>query len=302
MPDKISDYPVKTVIHDDDLMDLSNTEDSGSSYDQSQKLKVSAFMAYINSNVSNIYTTDDTILSNRTLDANGNFTKWLNGDVIVEEQNEAGDVSFLVQDVSSALMARLGYDNVNHSGILAVNDLTGTFFYANDGFVGVGTSTPTLGESFRVSEGMTVSGFNTNQFFVSPSLDFVAVGGVTTQISNETFRSAFHIVSGGNISIGNAAPSNSGLNMITNNKININNISVLGMNALNTITQLDSGSSDEIELRKSDDVVVMKVDGSSTPGDTRLFIYDIDNATLERVTVGAADSGGVGFKVLRINN
>lgn len=37
-------------------------------------------------------------------------------------------------------------------------------------------------------------------------------------------------------------------------------------------------------------------------GETSLWIYDDDNATLEQVTVGAADSGGSGFKVLRIPN
>jgi len=41
---------------------------------------------------------------------------------------------------------------------------------------------------------------------------------------------------------------------------------------------------------------------SNTAGDTRFLIYDVDNGTLERVTVGAADSGGVGYKVLRILN
>lgn len=42
----------------------------------------------------------------------------------------------------------------------------------------------------------------------------------------------------------------------------------------------------------------------STPssGETALWLYDADNGTLERVTVGAADSGGVGFKCLRIPN
>lgn len=41
---------------------------------------------------------------------------------------------------------------------------------------------------------------------------------------------------------------------------------------------------------------------SATAGDTDFLLYDVDNATLERVTVGAADSGGVGFKLLRIPN
>ena len=45
-----------------------------------------------------------------------------------------------------------------------------------------------------------------------------------------------------------------------------------------------------------------RVDGSTTAGQTRFMLYDVDNATIERVTVGAADSGGVGFKYLRIPN
>lgn len=43
-------------------------------------------------------------------------------------------------------------------------------------------------------------------------------------------------------------------------------------------------------------------DSTSTSGNTRLIIYDVDNAAMERVTVGAADSGGSGYKVLRIAN
>lgn len=46
----------------------------------------------------------------------------------------------------------------------------------------------------------------------------------------------------------------------------------------------------------------IKVDSDNTAGNTRFFLYDVDNATLERVTVGAADSGGTGFKLLRIPN
>lgn len=41
---------------------------------------------------------------------------------------------------------------------------------------------------------------------------------------------------------------------------------------------------------------------TTTAADTGLMVWDVDNATLERVTVGAADSGGAGFKVLRIPN
>lgn len=48
--------------------------------------------------------------------------------------------------------------------------------------------------------------------------------------------------------------------------------------------------------------LVASVDDDATAGNTRLLIYDVDNATLERVSVGAADSGGAGYKVLRIAN
>jgi len=43
-------------------------------------------------------------------------------------------------------------------------------------------------------------------------------------------------------------------------------------------------------------------DGGGTAANTGLMLWDVDNGTLERVTVGAADSGGTGFKLLRIPN
>lgn len=45
-----------------------------------------------------------------------------------------------------------------------------------------------------------------------------------------------------------------------------------------------------------------EVDASATAGNTRMLVWDVDNGQLERVSVGAADSGGVGYKVLRIPN
>ena len=43
-------------------------------------------------------------------------------------------------------------------------------------------------------------------------------------------------------------------------------------------------------------------DDTVTAGDTALLLWDVDNGVMERVTVGAADSGGSGYKVLRILN
>jgi hypothetical protein len=44
------------------------------------------------------------------------------------------------------------------------------------------------------------------------------------------------------------------------------------------------------------------VNASGTAADTDLLVFDVNTATLARVSVGAAGSGGVGFKVLRIPN
>lgn len=46
----------------------------------------------------------------------------------------------------------------------------------------------------------------------------------------------------------------------------------------------------------------VRVSHSATAADTYLMVFDVDTGTLSRVSVGAAGSGGVGFKVLRIPN
>jgi hypothetical protein len=43
-------------------------------------------------------------------------------------------------------------------------------------------------------------------------------------------------------------------------------------------------------------------DSTIIPGETRMLLWDVDSGDLVRVSVGAADSGGVGYKVLRIPN
>lgn len=58
---------------------------------------------------------------------------------------------------------------------------------------------------------------------------------------------------------------------------------------------------EEVQLW-ANDAEKIRIDGTSTAGDTGMMLWDVDNATLERVTVGAADSGGTGYKVLRIPN
>jgi hypothetical protein len=48
--------------------------------------------------------------------------------------------------------------------------------------------------------------------------------------------------------------------------------------------------------------VAGQFDGNTTAGNTRFLLWDVSKGTLSRVSVGANDSGGVGFKVLRVPN
>jgi hypothetical protein len=49
-------------------------------------------------------------------------------------------------------------------------------------------------------------------------------------------------------------------------------------------------------------VAALTLEPSATAGDTLLLVYDVSAAAQKRVTVGAADSGGAGFKLLRVPN
>ena len=46
----------------------------------------------------------------------------------------------------------------------------------------------------------------------------------------------------------------------------------------------------------------LSVQSSATAADTDILVFDVNNAALARVTVGIANSGGAGFKLLRIPN
>lgn len=46
----------------------------------------------------------------------------------------------------------------------------------------------------------------------------------------------------------------------------------------------------------------VQFDATAVAGNTRMLLYDVDNGQVERVSVGIADSGGAGFKLLRIPN
>lgn len=65
------------------------------------------------------------------------------------------------------------------------------------------------------------------------------------------------------------------------------------------IVRGSAGKSVRIGISTTESLIV---DDNATGGNTRLLVYDVDNGQMERVSVGAADSGGSGYKVLRIPN
>lgn len=71
-------------------------------------------------------------------------------------------------------------------------------------------------------------------------------------------------------------------------------------NAANT-TRLNSLTGHPITVLVNS-VEAMRIDFSTTADDTRLVLYDVTTGTMKRVSRGASDSGGVGFRVLRIPN
>lgn len=76
---------------------------------------------------------------------------------------------------------------------------------------------------------------------------------------------------------------------------------IVGGGDANIDMEIESKSGGRIKLMPGN-VSGVETDNNAGVGNTRLLIFDVDNNTLERVTVGIADSGGVGFKGLRIPN
>lgn len=155
MGDKISDYPVKTVIHNDDLLDFSNTEDSGASYTVSQKVKVSELMSHINSFSQTIYNTDGNINETRVVTSNGATTTWLGGDLIVRMDNAVDDYAFLIMNESFAEKGRYGFDQVNSSAELSLSNSSGEFFKVNNNEMFVNTDSFVITSLNKIGIGTT---------------------------------------------------------------------------------------------------------------------------------------------------
>ncbi len=134
---KISQYtkdatsdPIKAA----DLFDMSN-EDGGGGYDDSKKILVSEFTAYMNTVIENLYNSNGTLGGNREVTCGGFYVEFGGGNVIVRMNDESTDYAFIVQENGANERGRFGFDNTNDSGEIELTNLSGLFFSANNGDV-----------------------------------------------------------------------------------------------------------------------------------------------------------------------
>ena len=263
----------QATIQNDDLLDFDSTENSGTTY-ESAKITVQQFLAYVNANNPTIYSANGTLPSARTITSATYETKFVAGDISCQMNNETDDYAFLIREREGGERARLGYDNSENTAILQLRNTAGLFLESSD-----------------------------NKLHVNTTSGGVSFGDLTafTQLGNAKLSVHGEFRTTANASFGNAT-------VIANTINSPEDYSYMaGKSGFR-----DQTTNDRCVLQPRNNVfavmnelmtnVNLQVDSDSTDGNTRLMIWDVDNGQLERVSVGAADSGGTGFKTLRIAN
>ncbi len=438
MGDKISGYPVKTTVHGDDLLDFSNTEDSGSSYDESQKVTVDELVTYLNTVVQTLFTFDGTTGPSRAIgitdtldfgtalfqvDETNSKVNIGFGLLAVDKTNGTINIKGAIDNTVRFTLRGLGNNNTTTSVLVEDSAASEMFKIEDDGFVttrdgyGIGTdrfihNTSTNGTYVGIEAGNVATGVSNTGIGLwalriltsggsNTAMGVQALNSITTTANNCAFgvstlplatggqnaafgKSSFSVVTTGNDNAGLGSSSgqnitsgdgNTCVGAITggltsgaytnsialgrNSQFDSNNQMVVGSQAGNAfiseifwgagisqtaiiptsftqrVTNIEGGAGNTDVLAAFEHIIAgaqstgdqpgspvtiqtaplgvtgdqqnplvdaLQVDASTTSGDTRFLIYDVDNGTLERVTVGAADSGGTNFKVLRIPN
>ena len=151
------------TVKDDDLLDFDSTEDSGSTF-ESAKITVLNFVNYLKTKIATFYAQDGTLTGDRTVSGATFWTKWIGGDVIVQTSNEADPNSFLLKSSGNIEKGKLGFDPIQASAILELQNAQGKFFEANNNEfkfntdvlfvdsdnVGIGTTTPLAASKLEI--------------------------------------------------------------------------------------------------------------------------------------------------------
>jgi len=188
-----------------------------------------------------------------------------------------------------------------------------------NGYLAIGTTTTTSARvNIQNSDAINEVVFRGTEF---TNILSETTGGMQIGISSTTGTAALafltanteraRITSGGDVGIGTASPAfalGSGLEVERAGIATLRLENSSGGNGLEIAADSTTNGIRFYGLNNAPFVFApnaserMRIDNTSTAGQTALLLYDVDNNTVERVTVGAADSGGTGFKVLRIPN
>jgi hypothetical protein len=179
--------------------------------------------------------------------------------------------------------------------------------------VGSGATWQTGTDSVGIGQGVAGTGSRSVAIAASPGAFNDSVSILCTQFANNTFMVGGN---GGNaittvlFGKGNASASPTGLTFrltnATGTDIAGGDVALqagLGTGAglpgaVNLVVGIQTGTSGTLQVARTGVACVF----SSVAADTYLMVYDVNGAGLKRVSVGANDSGGAGFKLLRITN
>jgi hypothetical protein len=305
------------------LYDKSNTLDGGITYNQTESVTWLDIKNEILANVKNFATKNLTLNENRTHDLATFKLNFNNGDVGFSVSPTAR-VHIKGSDSTSGTFNFLSENSLGQSVIKGRDDravLIATDIQIGNASLSVGGNFATIGTASFGNTGVAGSTIN------APSGWNLNFGGLTTikdnDVTNSTWvktRNANFQLTQDNIvsyfDVTNPTDKSTIVHAIARTLTSGSQVGDSEYRMTSSywdgatgklkvgnmiMSSLDTFGDSEINWNL-DGNNIMRLDESTTAGDTRFMIYDVDNATLERVTVGVADSGGVGFKVLRIPN
>jgi hypothetical protein len=151
------------------------------------------------------------------------------------------------------------------------------------------------------------------QLIIDPASSFQnAPGEPQLQLgssANGFYMSAGGIISVSNLGVRTADLQASGINVATGSGPAMRNVGATSTdppfvpNQADSDTGLTRSGVDQLSMVcGAEEAIRVRQPTDMAAGQTNFFLYDVDNGQLELVTVGVADSGGLGFKLLRIAN
>lgn len=225
------------------------------------------------------------------------ITQSLSGDVLMGVTNTSANTSATCRFRLTNNLGTIGelglygsnFGNVNFANRLAYTCSTGMSFLTNNTVASGGTSTIT---------------FFTGGYDTPVRLTIGATGLLTTTITDAATNAITNAVVVGHNSTGTpAAGFGAGLKFTLKSSTTADQDAARLVALWDVATHASRSAALQILISNSSgEVNAATFDDDATAGNTRLLLYDVDNGQLERVSVGAADSGGTGYKVLRIAN